>query len=60
MSNTCKCSRCGAVMKQSEWDEHICEDLRPLSDLPDDLLAQVATKKITEAEAWTRFDARTS
>ena len=53
-----KCSRCGAQMAKSEWDEHVCTGLRPLSELPDDLLAQVATKKMTETDAWTEADKR--
>lgn len=59
----CKCDRCGAKFSapselelEIKFNEHECKGKRKLSDLPLHLLRELAYKRITEAQAWERFD----
>jgi len=54
-----ECSRCGETYHgESEMGEeiwfsgHVCKGMRPLDELSTDLLEEVASKRMTEAEVW--------
>lgn len=59
-----KCDRCGKTVSGRDecaaevaFNEHTCEGMRPLTDLPLPLLRAVAVGELTEAEAWSKADA---
>ena len=62
----CACNRCGAVSPRvrSEYEaevwfaQHECAGMRPLSDLPIDLLRELAYGRMTEAQAWEALTLR--
>ncbi len=55
---TVTCTRCNATMPRREWDTHRCAGMRSLRDMPLDLLALVARRELSEADAWALVDAR--
>jgi len=49
----CECNRCGAKMSNHEFNSgHECKGMKPLSDLPFNILRKLAQGKITEEQAW--------
>jgi hypothetical protein len=60
-----KCDRCGEEMKARShhaaellWSRHECAGLPKLSDIPLDLLREMAYGRMTEAEAFAAMEQR--
>lgn len=51
-----KCSRCGKMMSNDEFNLHKCANKRDLKNIPDELLLKIIENKITEEEAWKIID----
>jgi len=54
-----KCDRCGAKFSgkdeysaEMKFNDHTCENMKPLSELPLPILRQLAMGEISEKEAW--------
>lgn len=65
MSVIYQCDRCKTEIRarshyaaEVKWSEHRCDGMRPLSELPLDLLRELAYKRITETQAWELFAKR--
>lgn len=51
-----QCSRCKEVMRYNDYVFHTCKNLRPLKDMPTNLLEMMVNGTITEDEAWKMVD----
>lgn len=54
MAHFYKCTRCKA--EGYNFDQHKCEGMRDLAEMDHDILFELATKKITEEDAWDLHD----
>lgn len=60
-----KCKRCGQVVNadtellaELAFNHHVCQGMRPVFEMPHDLILKVIGKELTEAEAWVEADKR--
>ncbi len=53
-----KCTRCGATMPNGDFHDHVCENMRSLYDMDQDVLLRVINNEITEDDAWGIQDTR--
>ena len=51
-----KCTRCGRLMENSEWQIHECKNMRNLNELPQELLMAIINGEMTEEEAFNTLD----